>query len=122
MIFINLLTIYHEAYDESVDDITEFEETHFQTNHCIVGYYVAKAWQLNNDIADKSTYFKSNDQDDLICLLKMAEHICKLYEGIGGQTTDHEWERNKAMILAHMGLSDLDFDDLQESTHDQLGL
>ncbi|MGI0116030.1 HDOD domain-containing protein [Zooshikella sp. RANM57] len=133
--FPDYLTICRDAYDESVDDITAFEDTHFQTNHCIVGYYVAKAWQLNNDtaeiirdhhhltpVADKSAYFKGNDQDDLICLLKMAEHICKLYENIGGQTTDHEWERNKAMILAHMGLSDLDFDDLQELTRDQLGL
>ncbi|WP_230425774.1 HDOD domain-containing protein [Spartinivicinus ruber] len=133
--FPNYMEICQQSYGEGVENIAEFEDQQLNTNHCIVGYYVAKAWQLNKDVAeiirdhhhltsteDKSAYFKGNEQDDLVCLLKMAEHICKLYKSLGKQDTDYEWEHIRGTVLDHVGLSEPDFLDLQELTREQLGL
>lgn len=131
----NYMEVCRESYGEEVDNIAEYESIKLKTNHCIVGYYVAKSWQLNKDVAeiirdhhhltttaDKSAYFKGNDQDDLVCLLKMSEHICRLYKRLGSQEQDNEWERINETVLDHVGLSSPDFTDLQELTREQLGL
>jgi len=58
---------------------------------------------------------EENDQNTLMAILKMAEHICGVYRILGLQEEDHEWEQIGSTVLAYLGLSDYDLEAFKES-------
>ena len=53
----------------------------------------------------------------MMAILKMAEHIERHHSGVD---PDHEWEREREAVLGHLGLSEVDFEDLRVEVLDQL--
>ncbi len=51
----------------------------------------------------------------LLAILKMAEHICACHRVLGGQAEDHEWDSIAHLVLDYVGLSEYDFECLEES-------
>ncbi len=118
--------IMRESYAHPGERVIDTENRMLKTNHAVVGYFVAKSWSLPPDLCEviaehhssedifrettRATY--DSGKKTLLAILKMAEHMCGLYAVLGGQDTDHEWDSISHDLLAYVGLSDLDFDDM----------
>jgi len=119
-----------ESYNGTTDRIIDVENHHLDTNHAVLGYYVAKSWKLPLVVCeaiarhhDVQRIFSNPDSYDaelvnLLAVLKMAEHIVGYYSVVGGQAVDHEWELIKDDLLMYVGFSEYDFDELTSSCHD----
>lgn len=123
--YVNYLDILSQAYGEPGRRITDVENAAFDTNHAVVGYFVAKAWKLPNHlsqaIADHhktGPIFADQVQCDpreknLLAVLKLAENICRSCEVLVGEPEDYEFQKIKKDLLIYLGLSDYDYDDLK---------
>lgn len=121
--FKNYRTILQEAYARPDDDISTTENSLLNTNHAVVGYYVAKSWHLPNYLceaihehhrADRALTEESADpkKKTLLAILKMAEHIGGSYKLWGDQDVDHEWQRVGPSVLIYVGLTQYEFEQM----------
>ncbi len=128
--FKDYVVIMEKAYAGQHERIIDLENEKFSTNHCVVGYYVAKSWNLPLNICqvisehhNTHQVFKDKDgrnqqQKTLLAILKIAEHICGNYRILGMQDSDPEWEGNEDAILEYVGLTNYDIDDMKETFTD----
>lgn len=128
--FENYLQVMEEAYGADHERVIDVENEKFNTNHCVIGYYTSKSWNLPLHICQviaehHNTYrvFSTKDgrnqqQKTLLAILKVAEHICGNYRIFGHQETDCEWDNSESDILEHLGLTAYDVDDLKEALQD----
>jgi HD-like signal output (HDOD) protein len=122
--FDNYAIVMQEAYAHPEPRIIDVENRLLQTNHAVVGYYVAKSWNLPgylceaiHDHHSAQEIFADHDYPDtrkknLLAILKMAEHLCANYRTLGGQDVDHEWQQLQDDILIYVGLSSYEFQNL----------
>lgn len=125
--FDNYLNVMREAYRAPDPRIIDVENRHFYTNHAVVGYYVAKSWNLPRYVCEAihdhhscEVIFADPDypqveKKNLLAILKMAEHICSSYRTLGGQEVDHEWLMLEDDVLMYVGLSAYDFQQMKEA-------
>ncbi len=129
--FPHYMTVLEEAYASASDDrrIVDTENRLLNTNHAVVGYYVAKSWNLPLHLCEAIAshhnalaIFRDESGDaqlkTLLAILKMAEHICASHRVLGGQVEDHEWQCIEELVLEYVGLSEYDFQMLRESIRD----
>lgn len=117
--------ILQAAYADPKRRITEVENERIDTNHSVVGFFVAKTWKLPTYISEAiADHHKTEDifadnvpcdkqKKNLLATLKLAEAICKTHKTLGRAKTDYEFERIKPDLLLYAGLSEYDFEDLQ---------
>jgi HD-like signal output (HDOD) protein len=126
----NYADIMRESYEAPSPRIVDTENRLIDTNHAVLGFFVARSWKLPKNLCriisqhhTLETFHDKNiaDTDDqtLLAILKMAEHISGLYRCIGGQEEDIEWNEAAESVLEYVGLSSVDFDDLIHQAHDQ---
>jgi putative nucleotidyltransferase with HDIG domain len=127
--FPNYMAVLERGYAsaDAGTRVIDTENTEFNTNHAVVGYYTAKSWRLPEHVIDaianhhNALAIFSDDSSrnpqlkNLLSVLKMAEHICESYRVLGNQAEDHEWNAVGALVLDYVGLSDYDFENLKES-------
>lgn len=118
--------IMRESYARPGERVIDTENRLLKTNHAVVGYFVAKSWSLPQDLCEVIAEHHSSEdifresarasydsgKKTLLAILKMAEHICSLHKVLGGSDEDYEWDAISHDLLAYVGLSDLDFDDM----------
>lgn len=132
MKFDNYLDVVQQSYGSAAErEITATENILLKTNHAVVGYYVAKSWNLpahicraiheHHNIEKVFAEEGQGEKKTLLATLKMAEHICGNYRTLGSYNTDGEWQRIEETILIYAGLSQYDFSGLKEQVYD-LGL
>ena len=126
----NYLDIIQQAYAQNEVRITEIENQQIQTNHAVIGYFVAKSWKLPSYICEaiadhhkiNEVFLQDSSSDsakkNLLAVLKIAEHFCGTFKSIGQQETDHEFESIKSILLAYLGISELDLDDMRDDLYD----
>lgn len=125
--FTNYPEVISAAYlDANVGRITDVEKHYLDTHHAVTGYYVAKSWHLpatvSRIIRDHHScvsYFDGTEKVDpsdqtLMAILKLAEHMAGVYERIGGQTVDHEWDKLKPLVLDHLNCSEEAYNELMQ--------
>lgn len=124
--FENYISVMEKAYSGEHERVIDIENEKFNTNHCVVGYYTAKSWNLPEHICqviaehhNTQQIFNTKDgrnqqQKTLLAVLKAAEHICGNYKILGLQDNDPEWEHSKKDILEYLGLTSYDIDDMKE--------
>lgn len=110
------------AYAGAADAcLTDVENALINTNHAVVGYYVAKSWNLPQHICKAihnhhhvTRQFlddpSSSQQKTLLAILKIAEHISQQYKSLGNCDTDYEWEQVKEAIFIYTGLTEYDYE------------
>lgn len=122
--------ILAEAYARPDVPITATENTLLNTNHAVVGYYVGKSWHLPTHLCEaihehhRAEHTIANEKADpkkktLLAVLKMAEHICRTYQTLGGQDEDHEWNRIDETVLIYVGMTEYDFESLTNHIREQ---
>ncbi len=95
---------------------TTCEDDVVGTNHAVVGYFLARAWELPDATTEAILRHHESDVFDqtelagqthgLIAIGHMAEHI---YHLMVRTSVDLEWERFGAASLAHLGFSEAEF-------------
>lgn len=129
-----------DDYDEVMRDylnseemcITCEEDKRYDTDHAILGYYLASTWQLPEHIKfvilnhhntlehlTKGTLSDNDCRLGLLAVLKIAEHIDKLHSGL---EDDYEWEKVQHDVLEYLSISELDFQDLRADMLEKLDL
>jgi HD-like signal output (HDOD) protein len=126
--FPSYMNVLEEAYASASVEmrVTDIENRVFDTNHAVVGYFVARSWKLPVQLCEAianhhnaRALFDDEWSDPpiktLLAILKMAEHICACHRVLGDQPEDHEWETVAQQVLEYVGLSEYDFDYLKGS-------
>jgi HD-like signal output (HDOD) protein len=117
--------VLKEANSSPDSTFTAIEDTHYNTNHAVVGFYLAKSWRiperictciLNHHEAD-SVITEGSDIGDLVAILKMAEAISHYRRRL---SDNPEWERIKSLVLGHLQISDSEFEELREDLSEKL--
>ena len=130
--FPDYMGVLEQAYGNASAQVrvVDSENDRLDTNHAVVGYYVAKSWNLPRHICDaiaqhhnvQGVFSEDSSRDSklktLLAILKMAEHICGCYRTLGQQAEDHEWSGIQTTILEYVGFSEYDFDILKETIRD----
>lgn len=131
--FDNYLEVLEQSYGENSDRIIDVENTLLNTNHAVVGYYIAKSWNLPKVLCEAiaehhncKRHFLSNQQSEseaktLLAILKLAEHVCGSFKILGNQEIDHEWELIGDEVLTHLGLGEYDLEQL-EANAEEMGI
>ncbi len=101
--------------------LCEIEDTHFSTNHAVVGNMLTRSWALPTRVCTAirfhhdETIFTSpgdhagEDVRDLIGLIHMAE--CVTDEHL--HVRDMEWDEHSENVLAHFEMSEQEFTELK---------
>jgi len=128
---------YHEimkqSYHGDTRRIIDHENKILNSNHAVVGFYLAKSWKLSPYICEAISQHhniielfsqgtqKGSEMLNLLAVLKMAEHIVGLYQILGGQNTDHEWNESRDLIFQYLSITEDDYVDIQSVCH-ELGI
>lgn len=99
---------------------TDIEENQYQTNHAVVGYFLARSWHLPELICqlilrhhDTSLLASDDVSDwhkDLHAMTKIAANI---HSHIRYAQESSEWQLAQDAVMARFKLSDMDYQDLQ---------
>jgi HD-like signal output (HDOD) protein len=130
--FPEYMSVLEQAYANADIEVrvVDGENDRLDTNHAVVGYYVAKSWNLPRHICDAIAQHHNvqgvfnedvsgdSKQKTLLAILKMAEHICGCYRTLGQQNYDYEWEGVQTIILDYVGFTEYDFDTLKDTIRD----
>ena len=131
--FCDYRSTMHESYMGSSKRLIDIENKAINTNHAVVGFYIAKSWKLSPSICEaiqqhhniieifSQTGSQGSDVMNLLAVLKMAEHIVGLYKIIGDQDNDVEWNESRDIIFHYLGISEDDFDEIIIICH-ELGM
>ncbi|MBU2892145.1 HDOD domain-containing protein [Colwellia sp. D2M02] len=96
------------------------EEDRYQTNHAILGYYVASSWNLPKELCllilqhhdiDYLSDILGNQEQLTFAALKAAEHIV---ERVKRHNISPDWAEIKDAALDVLGITSMDYDDLEE--------
>ncbi len=108
------------------DNFTDLEDKNFDTNHCVVGYYFTRSWGLPQDIREVILSHHDHQgmlsidpagkttRKNLLVILKVAEHVASIKR----DEMDYEWSRFAPIVNAHLGLSELDYEELRDDLLD----
>ena len=119
-----------ESYARTEPRLIDVENRMLNTNHAVVGYYVAKSWNLPGHLCDviadhhnvqqvfARTGARAQERKTLLATLKIAEHICGNFTILGQQEQDHEWQRLEHDVLIHTGLTQYDLEEMAQSFRD----
>ena len=132
--FPGYMAVLEEAYASTNAEtlVIDIENRALNTNHAVVGFFVARSWKLPQHLCDvianhhnALTLFRDGLGDGrvetLLAILKMAEHICACHQLLGDQPDDHEWAVVAEQVLEHVGLSEYDFECMRDSIR-ELGI
>jgi HD-like signal output (HDOD) protein len=130
---IPLLMQKHADYIEvlkeanSTPDIpfTEIEDKHYNSNHAVVGFYLAKSWRIPERICtcilnhheEDMLNAEDSDLSDLVAILKMAEAISHYRRRL---SDNPEWERFKPKVLEYLQIGESEYEDLKEDLSEKL--
>lgn len=107
--------------------LTEAEDVRLKTNHATVGYLLTKSWNLAGEICEAAqrhhdpTVFgdtcSSPKTPTLIAIAMLANNAYRTFHKLPDEGA---WEEDSPLVLDHLGLSELEYEDLRESAHQTL--
>ena len=120
----NYLSVLEEGYSGEYERVIDAENKSLKTNHAVVGYYIAKSWQLPVTICEviadhhnaarifNDPLYAGYDPNKktLLAVLKMSENIAREHQVLGNNSRDFEWELIQESLLDYVGLSHDDFE------------
>ena len=127
----NYFDVLKSAYAQDQVRITDVENEQYQSNHAVVGFYVAKSWKMPTEICEAiADHHKVGEilaqnnaaetpKKNLLVILKIAENLCGTYQSIGHQNQDHEFEKIKTDIFRYLGISEIDIDDIRDDLYEK---
>lgn len=124
---------YAQALDARVAhserSISELEDEYCGIDHTQIGHYLARSWHLSEQVGlailwhhDPSALAGEYPELPsaslrLIALCMIAEHVLRTYRD---EPASHEWQKNGALALDYLDLSEADFTELSEAAQEVL--
>jgi len=125
--FENYIEVLYKENIDTKESITVIEDRHFNTNHAIIGYLVARSWGLPENIREAillhhddhelSANYDSHLLSKQISILIMAEYFSELSNSA---KTNETWKRVGGDVIRILNLSEADVHDLGEDIGDML--
>lgn len=124
--FPNYRDVLKQANAEPVRSFTDVEDEALGTNHAVVGALLAKGWQLPEHIRlaigqhhelDIFTAHLPPESLNLVALAHLAEYIESSSSRL---SNDAEWDKRGAAVMAHLMLSQDQFDELARDAQNML--
>ncbi|MBF0465194.1 MAG: HDOD domain-containing protein [Nitrospirae bacterium] len=107
------------------------EEERSKTNHCKVGYLVAKSWRLSNSIINAIFYYpyvhlnihKDTATKVLVALLLLSEFVCMYHDSFakGSHKNVEDWVNCHEEVKVHLDLDIQEVADIQNDVMEFLG-
>jgi HD-like signal output (HDOD) protein len=134
---IPLMASKYQTYKETLQQansqpdtiFTEIEDQAYQTNHAIVGYFLAAGWHLPKPLCQfilrhhDNTFLEDANVDDhdktLYALIKLAANVLSNYKY---NSDDVEWPLAHDQVLHFFGLSEMDYSDLEEDVKESYSI
>ncbi len=125
--FDNYSEVIASSYSGGTERIVDTENNFFDTNHAVLGYYMAKSWKVPKEICEvirihhnASELLSNRDEagsqiKDMLATLKLAEHFSCLHKVLAGQDLDYEWQQISKDVLYHLDINEDDYIDLESS-------
>jgi len=125
--FDNYQKVMEYGYSREDGRVVGEEFAEFGVHHAAAGYRVARVWHLPKNIclAIKNHHSVNRILDDksiqnptmktVLCVLKMAETLVNLPEKMAQVDVNFEWQICGPRVLDFMGLSEYDFQDLEDA-------
>ena len=88
-------------------------------NTKVIGLAVKSHHSVDRILDDQS--IENPTLKTLLCVLKMAEHMVNLPEKLAQSDVDFEWKNVGPKVLEFIGLSEYDFEDLEDAMKYTLG-
>lgn len=111
--------------------IIGIEDEMFNTNHCTVGYLIAKSWHLSESITNAILYHhfvhveihKDTATKTMAALLLFSEFICRFYDTFsdGSYSNLEDWMSYHEKILIHLNFEMQDIIDMKDDIMEFLG-
>ncbi len=126
--FENYKAVLAEQNLTPLQNYTDLEDQHFDTNHAVISYLLTRNWGLGDALREACLHHHDTEYimcDDpaadqnprrLIVVMKLAEHVANSRR----QEPDYEWKKMKPFILEFLGLSEPDYLDLKKELLDHL--
>jgi HD-like signal output (HDOD) protein len=97
------------------------EDRALQTDHAVVGYLIARHWNLPDFICQAVRFHHEILQTEhkattMVAILQMARHIYNIYS----KNNDSEWEVNNERVMEEIGLSVEGLKEFEEDVYDTL--
>lgn len=97
------------------------EDRSLQTDHAVVGYLIAKHWNLPDFICQAVRFHHEilhaeHKAMTMVAILQMARHIYNVYSG----NNDTEWEVDKERVMEEIGISAEGLKEFEEDVYDTL--
>lgn len=112
------------AHSESL--FTDIEDNRYQTNHAVIGYFVASSWNLPKNLCELILRHHEPDfledtsvdtlQKDLYALVKIASNALNQYKFM---KDDSEWYLAKENVLGYLGISEHDYQDIEDDIKEE---
>lgn len=116
--YLETLKLAASCHDKT---ITEIEDERHSTNHTIIGYLLAKNWNLNDAISlailhhHNLEIFTSNETLPAeVCGLIATIQIAEALSDTTHMRESAEWQQNGSMLLEYVGLSRDEYSDLAD--------
>lgn len=113
--------------NNSVDrGFTEVEDAAHGTDHATIGYLMTKSWNLPEQLSSAIRFHHdyamlcdaasklAPQSQNLIAIGLLADHAVYLHSGQKGQNFSQEWLKGSDAALAHLGLSENEFEELYQ--------
>ncbi|WMS89036.1 HDOD domain-containing protein [Pleionea litopenaei] len=125
--------IIKASYARPDGKITREEFKNIGMHHAAAGYRLTRVWKLPKLISEAVQNHHSVERllDDssienpklksLVSVLKISEHMVRLYQRLGDAPKDYEWDIIKLSVLGFLGLSEYDEEDLEDAVSYTLG-
>ncbi|NTV09367.1 MAG: HDOD domain-containing protein [Zoogloea sp.] len=103
-------------------EMTTIEDELHATNHAVVGYMLARAWYLPDTISeailrhhDPAVFERNDDTSNTARTLIAAVYLAEqFYDQVLQMRDNPHWARMGGRVLAHLGIDDIEYGDLQE--------
>ncbi len=114
------------SYQFTAGSIIAAEEAVVETHHAAVGFMVSRYWRLPDEVCEairdhhdrNRLRFNSTTPSEalhLLAVLKMSENIASVYQRLGKQEIDHEWDAIKAQVFEFVGIDEARFEEIRQS-------
>ena len=120
----NYLDVLTTANQQPTVNLVAHEATYYQTNHAVIGYYLASSWNLPKAICQlilrhhDIDYFNENHpSDEKLCMatLKMAENLVYTNKRF---VSDPDWPHVKTAVLKVLDLEEDDYQDIKDDAQE----
>ncbi|OUR62965.1 hypothetical protein A9Q74_01745 [Colwellia sp. 39_35_sub15_T18] len=117
--FPNYKDVLVEA-NSSQENFTAIEERYYQTNHAVLGYYVASSWHLPKEICQlilqhhDNNYLSSDAEEEYkiaFAALKAAENMVERAKRFN---YSEQWQESEEQLLNILGITVADYADLED--------